>query len=92
MDLRTSKINGCCNPFQNRALKAADCCVCLKELKTVDSSVLRVYLLSFIVRVPQYKVMYVTCLRQLSSISGLHPGWKVGFSSWPGQTKVHSRV
>ena len=27
------EISGGCNPFQNCALKAADCCVCLKELK-----------------------------------------------------------
>jgi len=63
------QINRICNPFQNCAVKSADCCACLKELKTIDSSVMRVHL-SFLVRVPQNKVMYVTCVRQHSSING----------------------
>jgi len=84
------QISGSCNPFQNFALKAADCCVRLKEVKPIDSSLLRIHLLSFLVLVPQNKVTHVTCVRQHISINGLHPGWKVGLSSWWGQTKVQS--
>jgi len=78
------KISRSCNPFQNCALKAADCCVCLNELTTIDSSMLHVHLLSFLVRVPQNKVMHVTCVRQHSSISCLHPGPESGFQFLAG--------
>jgi len=84
------QISGSCNPFQNFALKAADCCIRLKEVKPIDSSLLRKHLLSFLVLVPQNKVIHVTCVRQHISINGSHLGWKVGFSSWQGQTKVQS--
>ena len=78
------KISRSCKPFQNDALKAADCCVCLNELTTIDSSMLHVHLLSFLVRVPQNKVMHVTCVRQHSSISCLHPGPESGFQFLAG--------